>query len=145
MNDMHTVTGTVWAVFGHRFAIEGKEGHVLADIGPKGAEDIAINQGDTVTVKGERKPSEIKVSSITLKDGTTRDVAWPKPHGDDGKHESVDPAAALAAVKAQGYAVEGELKRKPKHFEIVESKDGAKHEFHVEPDGKIRKSKVLAA
>lgn len=144
MNDMQTVTGTVWALFGHRFAIEGKDGRCLADLGPKGAEGIAVAQGDTVTIKGARKPSEIKVSSITLADGTTRAVAWPTKHEDD-KHAAVDPDAARAAVKTQGYEVEGEPKRKPKHFEIVGVKDGVRHAIHVDLDGKIRHAKPVAA
>ena len=112
MNDMQEASGTIWAVFGHRFAIEGKEGRFLADLGPKGAEGIELKVGDA-----------------------------------DGKHahEPADPAAAIAAVRGQGYAVEGDPRRKPKHFEIVGSRDGARHEIHVELDGKIRKTKPLAA
>jgi len=144
MNDMQTVTGTVWAVFGHRFALEGKDGPVLADLGPKGAEGIAIAEGDRITIQGARKPSEIKVSSITLVDGTTRAVAWPAKHEDD-KHAAADSDAARAAVNTQGYEVEGEPKRKPKHFEIIGVKDGVRHAIHVELDGKIRHAKPLAA
>lgn len=99
--------------------------------------------GDTVSFEGERKPSEVKVTSIKLGGGITHAIAWPKkPHDEHGEH---DTAAAIAAIKAEGYAVEGVPKRKPKHFEIMGSKDGAKHELHVELDGTIRKSKVLAA
>jgi hypothetical protein len=158
MNDTHSFTGTVWAVFGHRFAVEGQDGPVLADLGPKGSEGIAIAKGDTVSFTGERKPSEIKVTSLTLKDGTVREIAWPKKPHDEKKshdekknadekpvHEPADPAAAIAAVKAAGYAIEGEPKRKPKHFEIVGSKDGARHEVHVGLDGGIHKAKPLAA
>ena len=146
MNDTQTITGTVWAVFGHRLAIEAQDGRVLADLGPKGAEGIATAPGDTVTVTGERKPSEIKVTSITLKDGIVRGIAWPKKSHEEKEDLALaDPAAALAAVKADGYAVEGGPKRKPKHFEIVGAKDGVRHEIHVELDGKIRKAKPLAA
>lgn len=143
MKDTQTVTGTVWAVFEHRFAVEAKDGRILADLGPKGSEGIEVAVGDTVSFEGERKPSEIKVTSIVLKDRITHAIAWPKkPHDEHGER---DPAAAIAAVNAQGYAVEGVPKRKPKHFEIVGAKGGARHEFHVELDGKIRKSKVIAA
>lgn len=146
MNDMQTITGTVWAVFGHRFAIDGKEGRILADLGPKGAEVIAIAHGDTVTITGEPKSSEIKVTLITLKDGTVCEIAWPrKLHTEKANQTPADPAAVLAAVKAEGYAVEGEPQRKPKHFEIVGAKDGIRHEIHVELYGKIRTAKPLAA
>ena len=146
MNDTQTITGTVWAVFGHRLAIEAQDGRVLADLGPKGAEGIATAPGDTVTVTGERKLSETKAMSITLKDGIVRDIAWPKkPHEEKADQAPADPAVALAAVKANGYAVEGEAARKPKHFEIVGARDGVRHEIHVELDGKIRKAKPLTA
>lgn len=146
MNNMQTITGTVWAVFGHRFAVEAKDGRVLADLGPKGAEGIAVAAGDTVTITGERKPSEIKVTSISLKDGIDREISWPKKaHEEMAEGDLAGAAAALAAVKAQGYVVEGEPKRKPKHFEVVGSKDGVRHEIHVELDGKVRKAKPLAA
>lgn len=139
MNDQQEVSGTVWAVFGHRLAIEGSEGRYLADLGPKGVEGIGIAAGDKVSLKGERKPSEIKVTSIILGDGVSREITWPnKP-----EHGDADPAAAVAAVKAQGYTLERAPKRKPKHFEVLGSKDGARHELHVEFDGTIRKVKPV--
>lgn len=145
MNETQKASGTVWAVFGHRLAIEGEDGRFLADLGPKGFESITIAAGDTVSIEGERKVSEIKLSSITLNSGTVHEIAWPKkPHDDKAGHQVADPAAALATVKAQGYAVEGDLKRKPKHFEMIGSKDEVRYELHVEFDGTIRKSISLA-
>jgi hypothetical protein len=35
---------------------------MLADITPKGLEQVALRLNDTVTVEGEMKPSELKVS-----------------------------------------------------------------------------------
>lgn len=147
MDDIQEAMGTVWAVFGHRFAIEGQGGRLLADLGPKAAERIALKVGDTVTLKGERKPSEIKVTSLTLPDGSVRTIDWPKKRRSDGMDDKApaDPAVAVAAVRAEGYAVEGEPKRKLKHFELVGIKDGTRHEFHVERDGRIRKTKPLVA
>ncbi len=142
MNDMQEVSGTVWAVFGHRLAIEEAGGRrCLADLGPKGADGIAVAVGDAVSLKGERKPTEIKVTSITLNDGAAREIAWPvKPD-----HGEADPSLAIAAVEDEGYAGMGAPKRKPKHFEIVGSKDGTRHELHVALDGRIRKVKPLGA
>ena len=146
MSKTQTITGTVWAVFGHRLAVEGRDGRVLADLGPRGGEGLTMAVGDEISFTGARKPSEIKVTSITLKDGAVREIAWPtKEHDDKADREKADPAAALAAVRAEGYAIEGEPERKPRHFEIVGSKDGVRHEIHVELDGTIRKSKPLAA
>lgn len=141
MNDTQEVSGTVWAVFGHRLAIEGSAGRFLADLGPKGAAGLTVAVGDAVSLRGERKPTEIKVTSITLNQDAARAITWPaKPDQDEA-----DPSAAIAAAKDEGYAVEGEPKRKPKHFEIVGTKDGARHELHVAFDGTIRKVKPVAA
>jgi hypothetical protein len=142
MNDMQDISGTVWAVFGHRLAIEETGGRrCLADLGPKGGETLAVAVGDAVSLKGERKPTEIKVTSIALNQGAAREIAWPvKPD-----HGEADPSVALAAAEDEGYAVVGEPKRKPKHFEIVGTKDGARHELHVAFDGRIRKMKPLGA
>lgn len=141
MNDMQEVSGTVWAVFGHRLAIEGPGGRVLADLGPKDAKGIALAVGDEVSLKGERKPTEIKVTAIAVNGGAAREITWPtKPD-----HGEADPSLAIAAARAEGYVVAGEPKRKPKHFEIVGAKDGAHHELHIELDGTIRKVKPVAA
>ncbi|MCJ2038302.1 hypothetical protein MKK70_26215 [Methylobacterium sp. E-041] len=134
-------TGTVWAIFGHRFAIEGADGRHLADLGPKGAEGIALRVGDAVTVEGERKPSEIKVARLTAADGTVHAVTWPaKAAGSDA-----DPAAAIAAAEAAGYRVTGEPERRPKHFDVPAEKDGQAVRLHVDHDGTVRKPKPATA
>ncbi|GJD42958.1 hypothetical protein AFCDBAGC_0800 [Methylobacterium cerastii] len=129
--------GTVWGVFGHRFAIEGADGRQLADLGPKGAEGVALRVGDAVTVEGEKKPSEIKVARLTTADGTVHAVTWPDKHaGSEG-----DPAAATAAAEAAGYRVTGEPERKPKHVEVPAEKDGRAVRLHVDRDGTVREPK----
>ena len=142
-HDSHDATGTVWALFGHRFALDGAGGRILADLGPKGAAGIALAVGDRVSVQGTQKPSEIKVTRLTLADGSTRTIAWPEKEKHD--HPPADPALAIRAAEAAGYAVAGVPARKPKHFELRGAKDGAEHELHITLDGEIRKAKVLAA
>ena len=134
-------TGTVWAVFGHRFAIEGADGRHLADFGPNGADGVALRVGDVVTVEGERKPSEIKVARLTTADGTVHAVTWPDKHAD----LPGDPAAAVAAAEAAGYRVTGEPERKPKHFDVPAEKDGRAVRVHVDLDGTVRKAKPATA
>lgn len=141
--DSHDAAGTVWAVFGHRFALDGAGGRILADLGPKGAAGIALAAGDRVSLQGTRKPSEIKVTRLTLADGSTRTIDWPETEKHD--HPPADPALAIRAAEAAGYAVAGAPARKPKHFELRGAKDGVSHEIHVALDGRIRKTKVLAA
>lgn len=140
--ELRDAVGTVWAVFGHRFAIEGQDGRLLADLGPEGAEGIALKAGDAVAIRGEAKPSEIKVTSITLADGTVRNLDRTKRHRDD--HADADPAAAIAAVTAAGYTDLSEPRRKPKHFEIAGSKEGSRFDVRVELDGTIRKAKAAS-
>lgn len=134
-------TGTVWAIFGHRFAIEGAEGRILADLGPKGSNGVKLAVGEIVTVEGERKPSEIKVAQLTKADGTAHAIAWPGKHAD----QAADPAAAIAAAEAAGYRVTGEPERKPKHFDVSAEKDGQTVRLHVAFDGTLGKAKPATA
>lgn len=56
------VAGTVWAVFGHRSAIEGSRGRFLADLGSNEFESVEIRPGDAISRRDTRKPTEIKVT-----------------------------------------------------------------------------------
>jgi hypothetical protein len=151
MTDLHTATGTIWAVFGHRFAVEGPHGRFLADLGPRGIEGLILSPGETVTVTGERKPSEIKVTRLALGDGSIRAVEWPakpnhpKPDHAKPDHAPAAPEAALAAARNAGYAPSGEVRRKPKHFEISATKDGAAFALHIALDGALRKVEPAGA
>ena len=136
------VTGTVAALFAHRFTLDTAAGPVLADLGPRGAALIALAPGEAVTLTGERKPSEIKVTSVRR--GTQSvDI----PHGDKGGDLAPVPVApVLAAVERAGLRPVGEPRRKPKHFEVLaRDAEGRHHELHVEFDGTVRKRKPVAA
>lgn len=141
--DSHEAAGTVWAVFGHRFALDGAGGRILADLGPKGAADITLAVGDRVALRGTKKPSAIKVTRLTLADGSTRTIDWPEK--EKHAHPPADPARAIRAAEAAGYTVAGAPERKPKHFELRADKDGVRHTIHVALDGTIRKAVALAA
>lgn len=146
MSNHHEATGTIWAVFGHRFAVEGAEGRFLADLGPEGTAGLALMPGDTVTVAGERKPTEIKVDRLTLADGTIHTILrLDKPGHPKPEHAAADPQAALGAARAAGYAPSGETKRKPKHFEVPATRDGAAFTLHVTLDGHVRKAEPARA
>jgi hypothetical protein len=59
------LSGEVTEIFAHRFVVKtAADGKVLADLGPKGAEQVLLKEGDRVELVGELKPSEIKVHSI---------------------------------------------------------------------------------
>ena len=143
MSRIETAAGTIWAVFGHRLAIESETGRVLADLGPKGAEGLALTIGDRISVEGERRPGEIKVSLLSLDGGEPRRIDWPAKAGPD--HGPGDPATALRIAQEAGYRVEGTPTRKPRHVEIRGVKDGAAFEIHVRGDGTIYKVKPFAA
>jgi hypothetical protein len=142
-----SISGVVTAIFAHRFVIEGDGGKFLADLGPEGAHRVRLRDGDSVTIHGERKPSEIKVSEI-VKAGE-RLVRIDHPHKKHGphhhhEHDDVSPAAAIKAVTKAKFKVLGKPRRKPKHFEILgKSAKGDLIEFHVELDGHIRKRKPV--
>jgi hypothetical protein len=107
-----------------------------------------------VTIEGEQKPSEIKVSKLE-RDQHTYVIAHPDepkpPHAEKHGHKpqphhrqpDADPKIALAAAKAAGYDVLGEIRRKPKHFEVLGLKGKKIEELHIELDGDIRKAKAV--
>lgn len=137
MGEVVEASGRIWAVFGHRVAVEGADGRVLANLGPEGIKGLDLAVGDAVRVIGRRKLFEIKATGIVLPDGTRRTIAWPD------KHPAVDPAAALATMRGAGYEILGEPRRKPKHFEIDARRDGQRWELHVELDGRLRKARPV--
>ena len=128
-----SIKGAVADLFGHRFVVKTKEGKVLADLGPKGAETVTLAVGDEVELTGERKPSEIKVRSIST-GGRTFSLEK-APHSHDAEKK------AVAAVEAIGFKPVGRPEPHPKHYEILAERDGERLEFHVEFDGSIRKTK----
>ena len=134
--------GTIGDVFAHRFVLEKPTGNLLADLAPKGAEVFPLHKGDRVHIEGEKKPSEIKVRTITLEGG--KPVAIDHPGKHDDKHSPVDPRIAVDAAKKAGFEVIGEPHRKPKHFEVrARDSKGRQVELHIELSGHIRKEKKL--
>lgn len=62
MSEHHVrVSGKILHVFAHRFVVQTAKGAILADVAPKGIEQIALHVGDEVWLEGEMKPSELKV------------------------------------------------------------------------------------
>ena len=137
-----SVSGTVTAIFAHRFVVESEGAKHLADVGPEAVKLVDLKEGDKVTVTGEQKPSEIKVTELVKAGGTPIRIEHKKKHGHDESHAYQDPKAAIEAVTRHGFKVIAEPRRKPKHFEILgRSAKGEVLEFHVELDGDIRKRK----
>ena len=140
------ISGEIVDVFAHRFVIATAQGHLLADLGPKGAEAFDLTLGETVTISGEMKPSELKVERIACKGGSAIEIEHKKKpeHHEPHHHEPADPKVARSAVEAAGLKPLGEPRRKPKHFEVLAKKDGKFVECHVELNGHIRKEKPVA-
>ena len=145
-NETVALSGVIEHVFAHRFTLNA-DGHTyLADLGPKGAEAFALNEGLSVWVEGERRPSEIKVTRIAAEGGDLVRIEHKKPHhgpGHEHAHAPADPALVLASVQRAGWTVKGEPRRKPKHFEVFARRDnGVWSELHVDFAGKIYKEKA---
>jgi len=138
-------SGVVGDVFAHRFVLETSEGHLLADLGPRGAEMFPLEKGRHVHIEGEKKPSEIKVHTISPDGGKPVSIAHPKPPHHDGPHHPfADPSIALKAASKAGFEIVGEPHRKPKHFELrARDSKGHEVELHIELDGHIRKEKRI--
>lgn len=145
MPDDHVrVSGKILHVFAHRFVVQTKAGAILADVTPRGLDHIVLRVGDTVSLEGEAKPSELKVSRLTL-DGRTVRVEHKKPHHHDDHHGPADPEVVLKAAREAGYEPSAKPRRKPKHFEVLGKRNGRFSELHIELDGHIRKTKPTAS
>ncbi len=141
MPDHHTIaiTGKITHVFGHRFVVETSHGAVLADITPKGVEQHALRVGEDVSLWGEQKPSELKVSRLTV-GKTTIVIEHKKPHD---HHPHAEAGDALKAAREAGFEPLGQPRRKPKHFEVLGRRNRQLTELHIELDGRIRKMKPV--
>lgn len=137
-----SVSGTVRDVFAHRFTIETAQGLMLADLTPRGVEQITLGAGDEIMIEGERKPSEIKIHRIR-RGGVSVEIEHAKTLGKHvARHGAVDPEAATAAVRAAGYSVVGEPRLRPKHVEVLAiDAGGGLRDLHVATDGTIRKDR----
>lgn len=142
-DDHTTISGEVTDIFSHRFVVATAKGRVLADLGTRGMEMVALRAGDHVQLWGEMKPSELKVSRIAKAGDATISIG----HGETSdSHDDLYAASALNTVKAHGLTVVGIPRRKSNHFEILgRDKDGNFFELHVELDGTLRNSKPLPA
>ena len=140
------LSGTIKHVFAHRFTLEADGRVHLADLTPKGLTAFPIDPGLLVTLEGETRPSEIKVTKITAEGRGPVEIEHKKPnHAPGHKHadDPADPARVLAAVQEAGWTPEGEPERKPKHFEVLARRDGAEPvELHVDFAGVIYKQKL---
>jgi hypothetical protein len=146
-HEKHTrsLSGQVTDIFAHRFVVKTDRGKLLADLGPKGAEQVSLREGDQVDLIGDIKPSELKVRSIA-KNGA-RPILLEhlgKPHHAPHELEAADPRPALMSAAANGFTVVGKPRQKPKHFEIL-GRDGAGDmvELHIELDGALRKTRPI--
>jgi hypothetical protein len=148
-HDIISIQGKVADIFAHRFVVQTKVGKYLADLGPEGAKQVSLEAGDEVVLKGEAKPSEIKISEISRNGGAMFHLEHKMFHLEHKKkpHEygPAEPETALNAVRAAGYEILAAPKRKPKHFEVLARKGRTMSELHVELDGHIRKSKPVTA
>jgi hypothetical protein len=139
-----SISGKILHLFAHRFVVETAKGTILADVTPKGIEQIALKVGDTVSLEGEMKPSELKVTRLTRAGKTVEIEHKKKPHHDHHDHAPADPKIVLKAARAAGYEPVAAPRRKPKHFEVLGRRDGSFTELHIELDGHIRKTKPAA-
>jgi hypothetical protein len=140
-----SLSGQVTDIFAHRFVVKTEKGKVLADLGPKGGELVALREGDRVELIGEMKPSELKVHSIARNGARPVLVEHPgKPHRPPHELEDVDPEPALKTAEANGFRVLGKPRRKPKHFEVLgRDSAGDMVELHIELDGPLRKTRPV--
>ncbi len=137
--------GEVTDIFTHRFVVKTENGKVLADLGPKGTEQVHLTMGDRVELFGEMKPSELKVHTIARNGECPVSIERPgKPHRPPHETDDADPQPALKTAEANGFSVLGKPRRKPKHFELLgRDPAGDLVELHIELDGALRKTRPV--
>lgn len=151
-------TGTVADVFAHRFTLATGDGKKLIDLGPGGEKGVKIEAGQEISVKGDEKPGEVKAHEVRIGDGEWQPVKVDEPrdskppHGkDDDEKGGAKPALepeledehVTKLLDEAGYTDHGERERKPKHVEVIASKDGQRHKVHVHKDG-VKKAEPVA-
>ncbi len=135
-----SITGKITHVFGHRFLVETSQGAILADLTPGGAGQYVLRVGETVSLVGEMKPTELKVSRLTA--GKTAITIEDKKKTHE-HHPHAEPGLAMKAARDAGFEPLGQPRRKPKHFEVLGRRDQQLSELHVELNGNIRKMKPV--
>ena len=136
--DTNSHHGTIRDVFGHRFVLSTDDGTILADVGPDAPEGVCPKPGAKVNITGKRTPSEIKVR--LFQSGSNETIKIPhKLEKKRTRKEDGDSEAAVKVALGAGYIVEGEPKRKSKHFELQAIRGGHRYELHIMLNGDIRK------
>lgn len=129
------ISGAVTDIFGHRFVVETSKGKVLADIGPKAADHVALKRGDKVEIEGEEKPTEVKVHRIAVGGRAPVDAHHGPKHKDhDENHRDFSDTDACRIAERDGFKILGALTPHKKHFEAKAEYDGERHDIHVHPD-----------
>ncbi|MCJ2073403.1 hypothetical protein MKK75_32245 [Methylobacterium sp. J-030] len=148
-HDTSALSGVITHVFAHRFTLEAEGQTHLADLGPKGAQAFALAPGLSVSLEGERRPSEIKVTRI---EAAGREPVWiehKKPnHAPGHKHADVpaDQNVVLASARKAGWETHGDPRQKPKHFEVLALRgQSGWTELHIDFAGTIYKQKPADA
>jgi hypothetical protein len=137
------VSGKIIHVFAHRFVVQTARGAILADLTPKGLDQVSLHQGDDVSLEGELKPSELKVTRFTCGGKTVQIEHHKKHHEKD--HQPADPEIVLRSAHAAGFDPIGDPRRKPRHFEVLGRRNGELFELHIELDGHIRKTRSASS
>jgi hypothetical protein len=150
-HEVVTLTGIVRNVFAHRFTLEADGKVYLADLGPKGAEIFSLSEKLEISLKGEQRPSELKVIEIAAKGKTLVALHHEKPHHRPGHHagrhpapHDADPKLAVRSAEIAGWKPTGMPQRKPHHFEVLARQgNGPWAELHIDLDGSLYKVKAL--
>jgi hypothetical protein len=151
MSNAVELTGTVEDVFAHRFTLKTEEGKKLVDLGPGCERELDLSAGQTISVKGEEKPAEFKAKEIRIAGAEWQAVKvdekhQPKPPHDKGDAHGGDSELTdkhvTKLLDKEGYTDHAERTRKPKHVEVMATKDGQRHKVHVHKDG-VKKAELI--
>ena len=144
-----TIQGAVTDVFGNRFVLQDQSGRTLVDGGPAHRQRLDIRPGETLTITGRLEPNGFRAETIRRQDGTVIAIARPggppsdpvrggERRGPSRHAEPVPADAAVRAVEAAGYRVQGSPERHPRHYEVVAlNPRGERVNVHVDFEGRV--------
>lgn len=136
--------GTVTDVIGRRVIVQGPDGKVLVDLGPRATNQTALKSGDKIVVDGDmRKGDQLLARQVTTTDGQSYVIRRKTGWMDWLTGRKPPPPQAFTATEAravaikQGYTLTSEPMSEKAHFVANATKDGKPFEVDIHRDGKV--------
>lgn len=145
--------GTITDIVGRHLVVNGGDGKVLVDLGPKAIDQSALKTGDRITVDGDfHKGDRLIAATITAPNGQTYVLRKEKEGwlewltGNKPTEEQAFTAEQATRIATdKGYALAAAPVAEKKHFTATASKDGKTFEIDIHRDGGVVEKPAFSA